>query len=228
MEYDVRRAGLADDFQRRTRLLHVQAERSGIISDILKGRASRFGYALLLRNLQPAYGQLEAGLERHRETCALGGIARPEVYRSGALAEDLVRLCGEDGAREIPLLPAGERYGRRIAEAADHDGAKLVAHAYARYIGDLSGGQILKRLLTRSLQLKPDSLSFYEFPQIADIKAFKIAYREAIDRSAGAIDDLESVVDEAVIAFELNIAVSEAVCQAAVRPHQLTAVTPGR
>ena len=40
--------------------LHTQAERSGVIADILAGRASRFEVALLLRNLLPVYQMLDA------------------------------------------------------------------------------------------------------------------------------------------------------------------------
>jgi heme oxygenase len=36
-------------------------------------------------------------------------------------------------------------------KAAEGDGTRLIAHAYTRYLGDLSGGQILQRLLARSL-----------------------------------------------------------------------------
>ena len=50
----------------RTKTLHVEAERTGIIRDLLRGEASREGYVLLLRNLLPAYQAMERGLERHR------------------------------------------------------------------------------------------------------------------------------------------------------------------
>ena len=52
----------------RTRNLHLEAERSGIIRELLRGNASRNGYILLLRNLLPAYQAMEQGLARHRKT----------------------------------------------------------------------------------------------------------------------------------------------------------------
>ena len=56
----------------RTKTLHVEAERTGIIRDLLRDEATRKGYVLLLRNLLPAYQALEQGLERHRDSPALG------------------------------------------------------------------------------------------------------------------------------------------------------------
>ena len=58
-------------------------------------------------------------------------------------------------------------------------------------------------------------LSFYDFPEISDIGAFKLNYRNALDQAAAEIADTESVVLGATSAFELNIVVSEAVQQAA-------------
>ncbi len=198
----------------RTHALHTRAERSGIVNDVLRGKASRYGYGLLLRNLLPAYRCLESGLEAHRRSPAVSAAARRELYRAPALASDLKALVGPEWETALPLLAAGEEYAQRVAIAAEDDGTGLIAHAYARYLGDLSGGQVLKRLLARSPGLRPQELSFFEFPQIDDTEAFKRDYREALNRSATMIADVDAVVAEAMIAFELNIAVSEAVQQA--------------
>jgi len=214
---DPRTCELANALKERTRSLHVRAERSGIIADILNGRVSRFGYALLLRNLLFAYQQLETGLDQHHLDPQLLAVARPEIYRSAALASDLAQLCGDDWERVLPLLPAGERYGRHIMMVVEHARARLVAHAYARYLGDLNGGQMMKRILVQSLGLKACCLGFYDFPRIGDIKAFKADYRQAINRAAAEIADLNSVVEEGAVAFELNIELSEAAQKAAGR-----------
>ena len=207
---------LANSLRERTHALHTRAERSGIINDVLCGKASRYGYALLLRNLLPAYRQMEAGLEQHRETPGVQAFARREVYRAQALEADLQALYGVEWARSLALLPAGEQYGLRVAVAAEGDGGQLIGHAYARYLGDLSGGQIMRRLLARAPGLGSHELSFYDFPDIGDVGAFKLNYRNALDQVAAEIADTESIVLGATSAFELNIAVSEAVQQAAV------------
>jgi heme oxygenase (biliverdin-producing, ferredoxin) len=208
------RAKLTEMMRARTSALHTRAERSGIINDVLRGKASRYGYALLLRNLLPAYHQLEAGLEAHRHSPAVCAAASRELYRSPALRSDLNELFGREWESALPLVPAGEKYGRQVAIAAGGDGTRLIAHAYSRYFGDLSGGQILKRLLGRAPGLQARELSFYDFPEIGDAAAFKDQYRRLIDEAAATIIDAAAVVDEAVMAFELNIAVSEAVKRA--------------
>jgi len=205
-------AGLAARLRERTRRLHREAERSGIVRELLRGRATRSGYALYLRNLLPAYRALEDGLERHRATPGVRAIVHPPLFRAGALARDLVTLAGDGWARRLPLLAPGERYGQRIAAAAaPHAGAGLVAHAYVRYLGDLGGGRILRRLLARSLGLAPEALSFYDFPDIADREAFKSAFRGDLDRAELELEHPEAVIEEAIAAFRLNVEVSEAV-----------------
>ena len=91
----------------------------------------------------------------------------------------------------------------------------LIAHTYVRYMGDLSGGQVLKRMLGRTLGIGPDGLSFYDFPGIDDVVAFKADYLAAISEAASTSADIKRVTDEAVAVFELNIDVSIAVLEAA-------------
>ena len=194
-----------------THELHRRAEGSGIVNDVLRCKATRHSYALLLRNLLPAYEQLEAGLELYRRMPQVCAAARRELYRASAIRSDLRALAGKEWESALALLPSGKDYARRVAAAAKHNGAGLIAHAYTRYCGDLSGGQILKRLLAQAPGLRPHELSFYDFPQIPNPEEFKQQYRQAIDACALAIDDLSSIVAEAMVAFELNIALSEEV-----------------
>ena len=201
----------------RTKTLHLEAERSGIIRDLLRGSAHRDGYILLLRNLLPAYQAMEQGLARHRKTPGIGALANFRFDRAPAIESDLAALCGEAWQHDIPLLPAGDRYARRITEAAQGNGARLIAHAYTRYLGDLSGGQILQRLLERSLALRPAELSFYDFPRYPDLAALKAAYRDALDRAGALAGEQDAVVEEGALAFTLNIDLSCAV-QAALQP----------
>lgn len=202
---------LADRMRAATWALHRRAERSGILRDLLWGGASRLGYANYLRNLLPAYRALERGLERHAGTPALAGLARPAVYRARAIGDDLAGLCGEDWVMRLPLLEIGDRYARCLAEAVRTAPHRLIAHAYVRYLGDLNGGRILRRRLADSLDLGPCCLGFYDFPAIADLDSFKASYRGAIDRSPLDEAEARDVVEEARLAFRINIEVSEAV-----------------
>ena len=211
MSTDPGTPSLTTAFRQRTRLLHTQAERSGLVQEMLVGSVTRQGYALLIRNLLPAYEAMELALRSRRDSDMFRPIAQPQVYRAAAIKADLTSLCGASWLGVLPLLDAGRRYAARIETVAQGDGTRLFGHAYARYLGDLNGGQILKRLLTKTLGLGPDSLTFYEFPLIADIERFKSDYRRAIDEAGLHITRPEPVIEEAAVAFEFNIQVSEAV-----------------
>ena len=211
---ELRPASLLEALRERTRQLHAIAERTGIVAEILHRRASLAGYALLLRNLLPVYQAMEQGLTEHRTSAVVGMLVRPELDRFGAIEADLRAIANLYSIGDLPRLPESFRYVAAIRQASRGTGVRLIAHAYARYLGDLSGGQILKKLLERSLDLTPEALTFYDFPAIADMAAFKSDYRAAIDRAGDELGDFELIVDEAARAFELNIELSVAVQQA--------------
>ncbi|MEO8039612.1 MAG: biliverdin-producing heme oxygenase [Betaproteobacteria bacterium] len=209
------RRPLMDALREGTRALHGEAERSGIVCDLLQGRADRAGYVMLLRNLLPAYRELELGLEHHRHSPGMRGIALPTVFRAAALESDLTALHGPRWEEDLSVLASATRYAALIAAAAQGDGTRLLAHAYVRYLGDLSGGQVLRRLLTRSLALAPHQLRFYEFAGVANLPEFKDGYRRALERAAGAVADEAALIAEAEAAFRCNIELSIAVREAA-------------
>lgn len=216
-------ASLVTALYLRTKALHIEAERTGIIRDLLRGDASRDGYLLLLRNLLPAYQAMEQALKHHRGSPSLAELARFNLDRAPAIESDLVELCGKGWKRDIPLLDSATAYARRIEKAAEGHGSRLIAHAYTRYLGDLSGGQILQRLLARSLGLRPRELLFYDFSRFPDLDALKVSYREVLDRAGRLVSDPQAVVEEGAIAFSLNIGLSCAVQSMVLRSTAVTA-----
>lgn len=191
-----------------TQTMHRRAERSGVISDIVKGKADLAAYALFIRNLLPVYQALEQRLDDCRHAAGVSHIALTELYRSQLLESDLKAISGENWRKLHPLTPSARHYTRHVAAIGVSCPSLLIAHAYVRYLGDLSGGQIMSRLLGRSLGLGSSALAFYQFPEIADLDEFKVHYREAIDRAGHEVACKNAVVDEAILAFELNIDVS--------------------
>lgn len=200
----------------RTKLVHRAAERAGFIAELLHGRATKAGYALFLRNLLPAYAALEPALSANAAEPLVAAFADPRFHRLEALSADLRATAGADWAA-LPLLPEATAYAEAITVSASDPG-RLAGHAYARYLGDLSGGQILKPLLARMLGLGPDALAFYDFPAYADLSAPKLALREALDTVPSTSHAAQTICDEAVAAFRHNIAVSEAVQAFLARP----------
>jgi heme oxygenase len=82
----------------------------------------------------------------------------------------------------------------------------LVGHHYTRYIGDLSGGQILKKIAQKAMNLgEHDGLRFYEFDSIPDEKAFKVNYRAVLDGLPIDQATADRIVEEANGAFHYNM-----------------------
>lgn len=202
---------LADSLKARTQSLHREAEQSGVIAGILRGTTSRESYVLFLRNLHPVYMALERALEAASARGRLFGLAQPAVYRTASLAQDLSNLWGATWQSALPVLPAAERYVRCIEGAALGDAARLYGHAYTRYLGDLNGGQVLRRLLARRFDFAPDCLNFYDFPEIDSLERFRITYRNAIDQAPLPPAGFRAAVEEGALAFALNIALSRAI-----------------
>jgi heme oxygenase len=216
---ELRPANLLEALRQRTKTLHALAERTGIIAEILHRRAGVLGYTLLLRNLLPVYRTMELALAERRTSPLVGPIVHPELERTAAIVSDLEVLAQLHHLVDVPQLPEAARYADAIGRASEGSGVRLIAHAYARYLGDLSGGQILKKLLGRSLGLPPQALSFYDFSGIADISKFKAGYRAAIESAGDELGDFDEIVEEGARAFKLNIELSLAVQESAVRDY---------
>jgi heme oxygenase len=81
----------------------------------------------------------------------------------------------------------------------------LLGHGYVRYLGDLSGGQLLRGLLRDRLGLPLAALSYYEFPGIDDVPATRTALRERMDLCPLSSDAVSVVLDEALAGFRLTM-----------------------
>lgn len=190
--------------------------------DLLCGRVDRGGYCSLLRNLHALYRTLEAGLTQLAADPALALVSLPVLARGAALASDLESLHGAGWERDIPLQPAMTRYVERLDDVARSSPRALLAHAYVRYLGDLSGGQIVHRVIASALALTEDSgLAFYRFPEAPEVLAARL--RSALDSIALTPEEQTRLVDEARLAFRYHIELFEQLGDAAARP--VTALT---
>lgn len=193
---------LAARLRSATHTLHTQVERSGLMARLLRGRLSRPGYVLMLRNLQALYVAMEAGLQQHASHPALQPLQCGPLFRGDALRRDLLALHGPGWQAELPLAPAAEAYVRRLLSLAAEWPAGLAAHAYVRYLGDLSGGQALKRIVSAHYALAPgEGTAFYDFGAPADVAQRASALRAALDLIAADEHTASRLVDEACAAF---------------------------
>ncbi|WP_326676965.1 biliverdin-producing heme oxygenase [Streptomyces sp. NBC_01237] len=188
---------------------HVEAETSTFMSDMLGGRLGVDAYTRYTEQLWFVYRALEEGAEALRTEPVAGPFIQTELMRGAELERDLAHLAGPGWREGLEPLPATAAYADRVAECARTWPAGYIAHHYTRYLGDLSGGQIIRDTAEKTwgFARKGDGVRFYVFEEISNPAAFKRGYRELLD--AVNADDLEKqrIIDECKRAFALNTAV---------------------
>jgi heme oxygenase (biliverdin-producing, ferredoxin) len=199
-------SNLSTELREGTKKAHTMAENMGFVRCFLRGVVEKNSYRKLVANFYYAYTAMEEELERHKDHPVVSTVYFPELHRKASLESDLAYYYGPSWAKEISMTPGGQRYVDRIREVGNTAPELLVSHSYTRYIGDLSGGQILKGIAQRAMNLSEgEGTAFYEFPEIADEKAFKAKYRESMD--SAPVDDatIARIVEEANDAFGVNM-----------------------
>ncbi len=185
---------------------HGDAEHSGFMKKFLAGQIEQDLFAKLLSNFYWIYSQLEAELEMHKDNPLVGGVYFPELNRKANLEKDLAFYYGDNWRSKITPGPAVQAFVARLREVSASEPALLIAHAYTRYMGDLSGGQGLKKIVRSVFNLAGEQGScFYEFEQISDANAFKVIYRQALNELPVSEEMEDKIVAEAILSFKLNI-----------------------
>lgn len=199
-------SNLATLLREGTKKAHTMAENVGFVKCFLKGVVEKTSYRKLVANLYFVYSAMEEEMERHRQHPILSKVYFQQLNRQRSLEQDLKYYFGSQWRDAIALSPAGEAYVQRIREVSNNEPELLISHLYTRYLGDLSGGQILKGIAQRAMNLSDgEGTAFYEFEEIPDEKQFKATYRQALDELP--IDEATAtrIVDEANAAFGMNM-----------------------
>ena len=199
-------SNLAQNLLEGTKKAHTMAENVGFVRCFLRGVVEKKSYRRLVANFYYIYTAMEEEMERHKDHPIVSSVYYPELNRKETLEQDLAFYYGPKWREQISISPAGQKYVDRIHEISNNEPELLVGHSYTRYLGDLSGGQILKNIAQRAMNLADDEgVAFYEFPSIPDEGAFKNQYRSTID--AAPVDDAmaDRIVNEANDAFGINM-----------------------
>ncbi|MBG0743572.1 heme oxygenase (biliverdin-producing) [Cylindrospermopsis raciborskii LB2897] len=199
-------SNLASQLRVGTKKAHTMAENVGFVKCFLKGVVEKNSYRKLVANFYFIYSAMEEEMEKHKTHPVVGKIYFPELNRKRSLEEDLAYYYGYNWREQIQLSPAGESYVKRIREISATAPELLVAHSYTRYLGDLSGGQILKNIAVTAMNLSAgEGTSFYEFADISDEKSFKTKYRQNLDAMPIDNETGDRIVEEANAAFSVNM-----------------------
>ena len=141
------------------------AENTGFVTNFLAGVVSKDSYKQLIADFYFIYTALEEQVEKFKDDPFIAPIAFDELKRVPALEKDCEFYWGENWRNTISPTDACRNYVKRVKKI---NAKFLVGHHYTRYLGDLSGGQILKNIANKSMNLNGEGLAFYEFEGISD------------------------------------------------------------
>uniref|UniRef100_A0AAY5JZ52 heme oxygenase (biliverdin-producing) n=1 Tax=Esox lucius TaxID=8010 RepID=A0AAY5JZ52_ESOLU len=203
------RSDLSEQIKVVTKDCHVRAENTELMLAYQRGDITMEQYKLLLCSLHEIYQALEEALDSNSNHSCVAPIYFPlELARLESLEKDLEHFYGHNWREKIVVPAATKRYVHRLRQIGKDNPEYLVAHAYTRYLGDLSGGTVLGRITQKSLGLKSgEGLLFFSFPGVSSPNRFKQLYRSRMNSIELNHEDRKGVLDEAVRAFELNIQV---------------------
>lgn len=193
--------GLASRLREHTQAMHREVERTALMAALLRGELSRDRYIVMLQNLQIIYGAIEAAL-----TCAddISGFDFQPLYRSAAIARDLRFLHAQQTTQ---LTAAAREYVKRVHQLSTTEPRLLLAHAYVRYLGDLHGGQMLRRVVSRLLRQEDGAGTwFYDFGSPARVAELIKEFRKGLNSLQLSAPEERALSAEAQEGFRLHIA----------------------
>ena len=192
---------LAELLRADTSAVHQQAEDSQFVRELLAGRIGLAAYLGMLRGMHVIYQSLEQQLGLSAADPALAAIADSRLARTGAIAEDLAELAGPNW-QTLAVEPAAAQYVRRLEEIGKSEPTLLVAHAYVRYLGDLSGGQLIQRSVAPTLgRHAASAIRFYQFGDVSQVRELKSRFRDGLNRITA---DPKPILKEALYAFAMH------------------------
>ena len=189
-----------------TKKSHSAAENTTFVKSFLRGVVNKESYRALVNDLYFVYCALEEEVSNLKDHPVIGNLQLSDLERKDALEMDLRYYYGPIWRSLIKPSEACERYVNRIHEVAKNEPELLVGHHYTRYLGDLSGGQILKGIAQKALELGDgQGLKFYDFEKIDDTKAYKAGYRGILNDLPIDQHQADAIIVEANYAFRLNM-----------------------
>ena len=189
-----------------TKKSHSAAENTSFVRSFLRGVVSKESYKKLVSDLYFVYSAMEEEVEKLKDHPIIGQLQLSDLKRVDALEQDLRFFYGPIWRSLVTPSEACNQYVNRIREVAKNEPELLVGHHYTRYLGDLSGGQILKGIAEKAMELGDgQGLKFYDFEKIEDPKAYKAGYRGILDGLPITEHQANAIIVEANYAFRLNM-----------------------
>lgn len=203
---------LSEALKEATKDVHQQAENTEFMRNFQKGQVTLNEFKLVMSSLYYVYEALEEEIERNKESPVYSPLYFPlELHRKSALEEDLEYFFGPQWRKKINIPQSTKNYVERLHHIGRKEPELLLPHAYTRYLGDLSGGQVLKKIAQKALQLPAtgEGLAFFTFQHVTNATKFKQLYRSRMNSIDFDSATKKRILEEAKTAFLLNVKVFE-------------------
>lgn len=185
---------------------HRAAEGRPFIVALMGGELSLVDYERYLAQYAWVYEALESRDRRASDP----GIIDSALDRFAAIEADLAALGVDDWRTQHPPLRATAAYAAHLRGIAASDLPRYLAHHYTRYLGDLSGGQAIARLVARHYGATDAQLSYFRFDGIEAIVPFKRQYRDGLNALNFGREDSDQFVDEVNASYQFTSAIFDA------------------
>lgn len=195
---------LSNSLRTSTMVAHKNAETSTFMKQLFKGECSKESYQFYLWALHEVYQTLEQSIEYLKTHEVINKLYFPQLFRLQTLKNDLDEWhFPTDCNVPLSVRDAVKLYCDRIDQLSKEQPELLIAHIYVRYLGDLSGGQMLKKVLPKNFN-KQNGFNFYDFPNL-DAEQTKIEFRKRLDEIGKMSEKLsQEICQEALQTFSLN------------------------
>lgn len=213
-----RPAGPADALSTRLRSetaeVHRAAEQRPFMLAFFNGELDRAAYVDWLRRQRHVYGVLEQALTALPEGDPASRVVPAVLHRAARIEADLDDLTGCDWRADDHATPATAAYVERIEQAADAP-PRLLAHAWLRYLGNVGGRDVLRRLTAEAIGVDPTTagdtgLRVTDYSALGDeVGPFFREFHAALDALPLTAAEQDDVVTEARIGFSHNIALTD-------------------
>ncbi len=171
---------------------------------LVTGRGCRDDYVALVAQHYFIYRAIEHATERMAADPVAARFISPRLTRLPAIEADLDYLVGHDWREVVRPLASTAAYVARIEQVGSVWVGGFIAHHYTRYLGDLSGGRLLRSLLQRQFGFDTNGVGLSRFAEIAEPRRFCSTYREALDQAPWDDDERARVVGEVENAYRLT------------------------
>lgn len=187
---------------------HRGAEHSPFMHALMRKTLPLAGYVDLLTQYLHVYRALEDGATALASDPTVAPFLDRALDRVPALEADISGLTARPELAGVTFsaTTATETYAARIREVTTGSPAAYVAHHYTRYLGDLSGGFAIGRIVTAAYDLTPtEGGRFAVFEDIADPAEFKTNYRAALDAAPWTESERADLITEVHAAYRFNV-----------------------